>query len=427
MLKPKTFISFKISGIPLYSNNLSKRINEYQDYIKNNNYNNYKDNELCIINIHGLYGYRTGILGYFLNYTSYKLSKNKNPTFLQKYINKNRTKKSILANDFEIISYYFSLFFRTIPILNFGNWDLKDKIFFKNLKCTNKNLSLPSIFNLRSVYLLNPLFDSGARIYCNRPSKISGFEEWHSKNDTVFNRGITWSYFESDNKENGIMVLNIEIDGDEFIENQILQIIDFKNKFEKQIVSSGINNYETFISGDFKIELNLMNTIPEIKSIWHLLEDNYISIYNNTEYDSPSNTHFILYSKYNIENYSDIHASPLYKNSEENIKIVSKYTIIEDTLYSINFNNDEDKEDIKININEKSVKVDNENVVKNVVENVVENDKNFVEINNKEEKNIEDKPQENVIKNTIFINMESIRHNHFENIKNSSDEEWTEI
>ncbi len=242
MLKPKTFISFKISGIPLYSNNLSKRINEYQDYIKNNNYNNYNDNELCIINIHGLYGYRTGILGYFLNYTSYKLSKNKNPTFLQKYINKNRTKKNIVANDFEIISYYFSLFFRTIPILNFGNWDLKDKIFFKNLKCTNKNLSLPSIFNLKSVYLLSPLFDSGARIYCNRPSKLSGFEKWHTRSDTLFNRGITWSYFESDNKENGIMVLNIEIDGDEFIEKQILQIIDFKNKFEQQIVSTGINN-----------------------------------------------------------------------------------------------------------------------------------------------------------------------------------------
>ena len=84
MLNTKTFISFKISGIPLYSNNLSKRINEYQDYIKNNNRNNYKSNDLCIINVHGLHGYRTGIFGYFFNYASYKLSKNRNPSFLQK-------------------------------------------------------------------------------------------------------------------------------------------------------------------------------------------------------------------------------------------------------------------------------------------------------------------------------------------------------
>ena len=86
MLKPKTFISFKISGIPLYSNNLSKRIHEYQDYIKNNNFNNYKSNELCIINIHGLYGYRTGILGYLGNLLSYRLSQYNNPTLFQRII-----------------------------------------------------------------------------------------------------------------------------------------------------------------------------------------------------------------------------------------------------------------------------------------------------------------------------------------------------
>jgi hypothetical protein len=417
MLKPKTFISFKISGIPLYSNNLSKRINEYQDYIKNNNYYNYTDNELCIINIHGLYGYRTGILGYLFNYTSYKLSKNKNPTFLQKYINKNRTKKNIGANDFEIISYCFSILFRALPILNFGNWDLKDKIFFKNLKSTNKNVSLPSIFNLKSLYLLSPLYDSGSRIYCNRTAKMSGFEKWHSKNNTIFNRGITWSYFESDNKENGIMVLNIEIDEDECIENQILQIITFKNKFEQQIISSGVQKYETFISGDFKIELNLMNTIPEIKKIWNIFDSNYISIYNNTEYDSPSNTHFILYSK--IENNISLYC----KNEEENKKIVSKYTIIEDTLYSINFINNEnvknDDKDIKINMED--VKNDDKDIKINM-----ENDKEIITVENKKVNN--DTPQENDIKNTIFINMNSIRHNYFENTKPlSSDEEWTEI
>jgi hypothetical protein len=397
MLNTKIFISFKISGIPLYSNNLSKRINEYQDYIKNNIYNNYKSNDLCIINIHGLYGYRTGIFGYFFNYTSYKLSKNSNPTFLQKYINKNRKKNYVYANDFEIISYYFSLFFRSIPLLNFGNWDLKDKLFFKDFQNTNKNLSLPSIFNLKSIYLLSPLYDSGSRIYCNKQSKISGFEKWDVTNDKFFNRGITWSYFESDNKDNGIMVMSIDIDGeDELIEQQLLQIINLKNNFEQKIVSSGIKKYETFISGDFSIEFNLMDTIPEIKKYWNILDSSYLSIYNNTKYDSPSNTHFILYSKYNIE------------NDKENTKIVSKYTILDDSLYSINFSNDEENE-IKIDISEE---IENKEIENKEIENKTLNI---------------DTPQENNIKNTIFINMDSIRYNHFENTKQSSDEEWMEI
>lgn len=399
MLNTKTFISFKISGVPLYSNNLSKRINEYQDFIKNNNYDKYESNDLCIINVHGLYGYRTGIIGYFLNYTSYKLSKNNNPTFLQKYINGYR-KNKIIANDFEMLSYYFSLFFRTVPFLNFGNWDLKNKLFFKNFHTPNKNLSLPSIFNLNSLYLLSPLYDSGSRIYCNKPAKMSGFEKWTISDEILFNRGITWSYFESDNKENGIMVLNIEIDSDELIEPQIYQIINFKNKFEQEIISSGIKKYETFISGDFKIEFNLKDTIPEIKKIWDMLEENFISIYNNTENDSVSNTHFILYSKYNISDAYDI-------SENENEQIISKYTILDDTLYSINFvdkeeeNTDEIKnKDIKIDINDD-----------------IEKDKNV----------LIDIPQETTIKNNIFISMDSFKDNHFENTKHSSDEEWTEI
>ena len=269
-------------------------------------------------------------------------------------------------------------------------------------------MSLPSIFNLKSIYLLSPLYDSGARIYCNKQSKISGFEKWDVTNETLFNRGITWSYFESDNKMNGIMVLSIEIDGeDELIEKQLLQIINFKNNFEQKIVSSGIKKYETFISGDFKIEFNLMDTIPEIKKYWDMLDSSYLSIYNKSDNDSPSNTHFILYSKYNIE------------NDTEKSTIVSKYTILDDSRYSINFDNIKD-DNIKDYNNNDNIK----NEIRIDISEEVEKEK--VKKNENETLNIET-PQETNIKNTIFINMDSFRYNHFENTKHSSDEEWTEI
>ena len=308
MLTVKSITSCNINTIPLYSNNIAKTISEYKNHIKNIYNKDYtiEDDELIINCVQGMYGYRCGLIGYFSNLLSYTLSKKSNPVFLQSIINR-CVNNSLNSNDYEIISFFTSLISRQIPILNIGFWDIKNNLFSDSelFKYNIKNSSLPSIFDLKSTYLLRSLFDSGCTIYSNKQHIDCGYEKWDNINyegsfkQRLFNKGLVWAFYESKNKNNGITVINIEMinDASDYVYLlQMKQIVrlkeDLQNKF---LQNKNYEKYETFIIGDFKSEFNL-NILPNIKKRLKIFETANIVMYNKSS--NISNTNFIFYNDY---------------------------------------------------------------------------------------------------------------------------------
>ena len=299
MLNLKSITSLNIKGTPLKTDNLSKRIFEYKNYI-NDNIKNPENKDLVIISVQGLYGYRVGLIGLLLNNLVFNISKNNNPSYLQTFINK-FFKDTISGNDFEIFSYGISLVSRVLPFINYGNWDLKRKLINNYIKDYTKNISMPSIMDLNSIYLLNPLYDSGCSIYSNQTPKEVGFERWnirdilHTK-DKIYNNGITWSYFESENKQNGIIIINLIMEdnvAEWAVVSQLKQIVDLKYRLENKYCLS-IDNYQTYIMGDFKLEfnINIFNQEP-----YNILIKSNLKIIGNS--NNLTTTHFIFQSENN--------------------------------------------------------------------------------------------------------------------------------
>ena len=299
MLNLKSITSLNIKGTPLKTDNLSKRIFEYKNYI-NDNIKNPENDDLIIISVQGLYGYRVGLIGLLFNNLVFNISKNNNPTYLQTFINK-FFKDTISGNDFEIFSYGISLVSRVLPFINYGNWDLKRKLINNYIKDYTKNISMPSIMDLNSIYLLNPLYDSGCSIYSNQTPKEVGFERWnirdilHTK-DKIYNNGITWSYFESENKQNGIIIINLIMEdnvAEWAVVSQLKQIVDLKYRLENKYCLS-IDNYQTYIMGDFKLEfnINIFNQEP-----YNILIKSNLKIIGNS--NNLTTTHFIFQSENN--------------------------------------------------------------------------------------------------------------------------------
>ena len=73
MLNLKSITSLNIKGTPLKTDNLSKRIFEYKNYI-NDNIKNPENKDLVIISVQGLYGYRVGLIGLLLNNIVFNIS-----------------------------------------------------------------------------------------------------------------------------------------------------------------------------------------------------------------------------------------------------------------------------------------------------------------------------------------------------------------
>jgi hypothetical protein len=309
MLKLKSITSLNMNGHPLYSNNLSKRIFEYKKYIKENTpKKNIQEDELVILTIQGLHGYRVGLLGWIVNQLSYRLSQYSNPVLFQSLINRFLNKNKVLINDYELFSFSISMLSRSIPIINILNWNPKENFLNEDIfNYSTKNLSMPSIFNLSSLYLLNPLFDSGLGIYSNKSPTDIGFERWKISNglyfkDRLFNKGVMWSYYQSIDKKNGITIFSLCIEENDVPDwviisqfNQVLTIKDkLKNKYDY------LQKYETYIIGDFKVEFNLQNIIQEINEKFSIFRESKLEIVNiNT---SPTTTHFILRSNDYNEN-----------------------------------------------------------------------------------------------------------------------------
>lgn len=349
MLTIKSITSCSINGKPLYSSNLTKRIIEYKNYV-NSNYNEdckINKNELTIVGVQGLYGYRCGVLGYLCNILNSNISERHNPSCFQTFLNQ-FVNNTILSNDMEIISFIISFVCGRFPLINIGNWDPKKNL-FKNhpiLRFSTKNISLPSILNLNSLYLLKPIFDSGCSIYSNKKPIDSGFERWENWDrgyfrHKIFNNGMIWSVYESENKENIIAIINLQMteDAPDWVTTlQLLQMTRLKENLEIKFNTTNIyHRYETFVMGNFETKFDNIND-ANVKEKIKILEKNHLHVYSRNA-TNLENTNFVLHCEH-IKKENDM----LY------IKDVTNYNLCEgDSIFNIEFSG----------IDEKIVVVDN--------------------------------------------------------------------
>jgi hypothetical protein len=354
MLKIKSINSFNIEGIPLMSNNLYKRLNEYKEYISNNIQKEaIKSNELVILNIQGLYAYRVGLIGWVSNYITSKLSKYSNPTCIKSLLNVISSQNDIVFNDFEFMSLFLSLISRAIPVINIKNWDPKENLFNNDVfKHFVNNISKPSIFNLSSIYLMQPLFDSGLGTYSNKKPTEYGFEKWKiwdrlNFRGKLFNKGMAWSYFESEDKKNGIMIINIELESnlcDIFMIEQLNQLVSLIKFLKiKFIKLNELKRYETFVTGNFGVEFKLSNILEEINYKYNIIKQADLEILCDS--GSETSTHFIMYNK--VEN----------ENFENKIINTISMKILNDEIINVDFISVENTDEVAVNIDN----IDNEN------------------------------------------------------------------
>lgn len=350
MLSVKSIISCNLNTTPLYSNNVYKTICEYKNHIKYLYNKDYiiEDDELIINCVQGIHGYRCGLIGYVTNLLCYDLSKINNPIFLQALLNRVLNKKMI-SNDYEIFSFFISFISSKIPLLNIGLWDIKQNLFYNDtiFKYNVINNSFTSIFNLKSVYMLRPLFDCGSTIYSNKQYTECGFEPWDTNDrgsfkQKIFNKGLVWAFYESNNKKNGIVVINIDMidDAPQWIYLlQLKQIVRLKEYLQNKFLSNDNNyeKYETYIVGDFKTEFNLHNILPDIKNRLNIFEnaniimcdDDTLNISNNDS-NNITNTNFIFYND-------------LYAINKKNTKEMNNITNDNLSLINLEFENQFEK------------------------------------------------------------------------------------
>jgi hypothetical protein len=284
-LKVKSLSSLNLEGTPLY-NNIFPNIQEWKSVLETEDCG-----ELNIICIQGVYGYRTGFIGKLFNMFGYQLSKCSNPIYLQSIL---KIFYDVNANDYEIIAFLLSMISRIIPINNMCVFDTKE--YLNTLQHINRNDSHTSIFNLKSLFLLQPLFDSGCAIYSNRECTQSGFEKWNDV-EIVYNKGMTWCYFESDTNDTGITIINLDFNKDNTDEEDVIhliQLVELKTSLEQKYGNT-LHRYETYILGDFNIIFGLRTVIRELNEKWVLLENANIKIINENNHTVA--TQFVMYSK----------------------------------------------------------------------------------------------------------------------------------
>jgi len=337
-------------------------------HINNSVCKDLNDNSLKIICVQGLFGYRSGILGKISDYFSYNISQYVNPLYLSKFLN-------VDSNDLEIITFFISIITRIIPFYNCITIDPKN-LFTDILGFINENHSVTSMFDYKSLFMLEPLYDSGCAIYSNKKYKYCGFEKWYCKN-TISNKGMTWCYFESDDGCNGISVINIDFNDNntDFEDIECLKhIVELKNNLEIKYATI-TNTYETYIVGNFNIHFNISNILYEIKDKLKIIENEGFEILNNIY--GVDTTEFIFYNKYDSYNtveHIDLSTIPLeipcaifYKFNR--IVTIDKYTInplfinqLKKRLKEIKNSRQTIKEEVEVNTipnNLQQIKIDN--------------------------------------------------------------------
>jgi len=282
--------------------------------------------ELVILCAQEIYGYRCGILGFCSNFISHKIPKT---YFLKKITNKyNYSDANLLAGTISYLNRY-------IPLLNFGVWDYKKYMTNSTFKYYN-NDSISHIFDLCS-----PFLDGGCCIYSNRKSFASGFESLIMDNkvsisDYIAKKGIAWSVFDSEDKRILVMTFNLSDDLNELTKLlEIDQIICLQEKLEKRFL---LQNFETYIVGDIKINLNeRVNSFKDISNSFKVIN---------------KDTNYVLYKQFfesnmNIDESSDILKIDVEKSNDEPVLIV-KEEIKEEVIVEVSPElPDETKEDIR--------------------------------------------------------------------------------
>ena len=298
-LRLETIYSCKLEGIPGF-NNVFNKIPKWNLFANNQISSNSElqnVEELRIMCIQGLYGYRTGLIGKIFNNISMYLSKYNNPIYIQSIF---KLFYNTEANDYELLAFLISILTRIIPINNIITFDPKDSLELNNLSYKNVNESQPSIFNLNSLFLLNPIYDSGCAIFSNKSPTECGFEKWNSLNnfETYTNKGLIWCYYESKNKDNGITVITLDFNtnnSDISDIQDLTQLISLKNILEKKYYKDTLIKYETYITGNFNIIFNMSDILSDISDKLLLLKNANINIISSTE-EASCEKH-IMYSK----------------------------------------------------------------------------------------------------------------------------------
>ena len=414
-LNLKTICSWNVQSKP-FSHNIFNNILKWRSFMEESTDNTIDntDEELNIICVQGIYDFRTGFIGKLFTLLAYHLSRYSNPIYIQSIL---KLYFNCDANDFEIVAFLISILTRIIPVNNMYNFRNKDLL--NTLGYTNMNYSEPSAFNMRSLFLLNPLFDSGCVIYSNRRAIMSGFQRWYN---SIQNKGMTWSYFESYNNEKGITVINIDIDSEY---QTIPQLIEFVNNLQNRF-SVRVDEYETYITGQFNIPFNMSGVMPEVDiAINQLNNANIKIIETNSELSS---TEFIMYStKETVKNhYNFYNMSSLYLDTNS-------------MFHKINFKNGNNRY-YTINPMHNPVYFQLRRALEVKIEKVQENNQveEVVQVNTIDKKIIEDITREIVddIINTVVNNIDdkiddniSVHDNHFDNksIHSTSSDEWVHI
>lgn len=296
----KYISQWNLENIPVFS------------YDKNNNYKSRKqlidknlpteeelnENDLVIFCIEEMYGYRTGVLGYISKMISRSISEHVASTSVFQNIFNYIFKTDLICDDIEFVSLLITLINRPAPLLNFGVWDDKYKIFKENanhtvLKNINRNDSITGMFDIISNLFYLPFFDSGSSILSNKPSYASGFEQLSSNGlfSSYKNHGFTWSYFKKDgDNEKGIMAICINLSDNKEISVKEIECQQMINLVEnlKETYSKDVKLYETYIIGDLKI---------------NLIETGLFSLFQNFQVFNKFETSYLIYNDNNKTTY----------------------------------------------------------------------------------------------------------------------------
>ena len=242
-MRLKIISSWNLSNNPICSSINSQKSRNCNDILKNiydiATSKDFEEDTLIISCFQGVYGYRSGILGYLAtNITNY-LSKRYEPTFFSKLFGNSAT------NDFEFFTYYLILITRCIPILNFKKVDYKRNI---NLfPYSYYESSLPSLFNLST----KPMYDSGCGIYSNKEAFEHGFRRWEKSVESFYNKGIIWTFFKDDINKHGVIIINFELNitqQEYVVLSQMNQIIKLKDELYEKFKEFCDDNIDIYIT-----------------------------------------------------------------------------------------------------------------------------------------------------------------------------------
>jgi len=398
----KCISNVNIKNKPFFSNNLKKE--KWLDAIQSISLNdsNIDDNALIIVFLQDLYGYRTGLLGYLSTLLTSKLNKYTPSTFIFSTLLNYFLNSKFKCNDLDILSGIISILNRSIPILNYGVWDNKTFFSDKLNLFINENHSINDIFNLHSIFLFQPFFDSGLGILSNKKCNDSGFESLKNPTNKFINEGFLWSYFKDDNKNILIITLNITKNEDNSSElKELLNLVD-------KLLLKFSSNCEIYVSGDFRMNLD------ECK---HLFEDDF-KILNNDE------TQYLLYKNNNCLK------NPIYSKTkiDEN-----------DSISSYHFTKKRNLSPIQKMLNLKKIKYEKEMSVINyddTTDNL--NEIKIISLEENENERMKDEDGINFYKNLRIITENPIVfENYFDKTKlssggseksiSSTDDEWTKV